>query len=434
MHPSVQDLFRTHWAITEDALLQVLRQALQRPAHALVTQEGERLPETRGGTIDRGIATIPVRGILSRYENFRTFFGRGTSYERLALDLTAAAENPQVRAILLAEDTPGGEVAGAQETAALIAQIDAVKPVFSHIDGDGNSAGYWLGSQAREIAMGSTAIAGSIGVRAVFEDFSKFDAKFGIETITIVSSQSPHKEVDPATDDGRARIQVLLDQLAGVFVADVARGRGVSEEVVLRDFGRGDVMVGAAAVTAGLADRVATFDEFHEELVAQHGARPRLLFPTTTGRTAAQPKEKSPMARPSAVTPDPEVSAAELEAAYPAQVASLCTAAGTAAATAERERILAIHGMAEAGLEQLITAAVGDPSCTAPMAAQRILEHQRAQRAAQLAALASERTDTPPAAPAPASEPSAEQALVTRAKATFRRINAHRATAQEKAS
>ena len=136
------------------------------------------------------------------------------------------------------------------------------------------------------------------------------------------------------------------------------------------------------------------------------------------------------MVRPSAVTPEPEVTAAELEAAYPAQVASLCTAAATAAATAERERILAIHAMAEAGLDTLIAAAVADPRCSAPMAAQRILEHQRAQREQQLAALAAEQTAAPPAAPAPTAEPSPEQAIVTRAKATFRQITA----AQEKAS
>lgn len=434
MHPSLQDLLRTHWAITEEALRQVLRQALQAPAVALVTRDAEPLPDTRAGRIDRGIATIPVRGILSRYDNFRSFFGRGTSFERLALDLTAAAEDPAVRAILLAVDSPGGEVSGTQETAALLAQIDAVKPVFAHIDGDGNSAAYWLASQAREIAMGNTAIAGSIGVMAVFDDFTKLDQKIGIETITIVSSQSPHKDIDPATPDGRARIQVLLDQLASVFVTEVARGRGVGEDVVLRDFGRGDVMVGAAAVAAGLADRIATFDAFHEELVAQHGTRARLLFPPPTGRLAAARKEKSPMARPSAVTPEPDVTAAELEAAYPAQVASLCTAAATAAATAERERILAIHAMAEAGLETLLAAAVKDPSCTAPMAAQRILEHQRAQRAQQLANLAAEQTAAPPAAPAPTAEPSPAQALVTRAKATFRLITAARDNAQEKAS
>jgi ClpP class serine protease len=57
-----------------------------------------------------------------------------------------------------------------------------------------------------------------------------------------------------------------------VFIAAVARGRGVSVEKVLSDFGRGDVLIGQAAVDAGLADSVGTLDSLLAELSAGDNA------------------------------------------------------------------------------------------------------------------------------------------------------------------
>jgi ClpP class serine protease len=52
-----------------------------------------------------------------------------------------------------------------------------------------------------------------------------------------------------------------VDDLAAIFVDAVALHRGVSADTVLSDFGQGGVFVGQHAVTAGLADRVGTFEQ-----------------------------------------------------------------------------------------------------------------------------------------------------------------------------
>ena len=78
----------------------------------------------------------------------------------------------------------------------------------------------------------------------------------GVRRVEIVSSQSPGKRGDPIDDDVLARLQVRVDDLAEIFLQDVARYRGVSADKVMQDFGQGDVLIGDKAVRAGMADRV----------------------------------------------------------------------------------------------------------------------------------------------------------------------------------
>lgn len=95
---------------------------------------------------------------------------------------------------------------------------------------------------------------GSIGVVSVFEKDD--DGK----TIEIVSSQSPNKRPDINTKEGRAKIQARVDELAEVFIAKIARNRGITAVDVVKNFGAGDVAVGQYAVRNGLADGLSSFE------------------------------------------------------------------------------------------------------------------------------------------------------------------------------
>src|SRR5690606_28594355 len=73
----------------------------------------------------------------------------------------------------------------------------------------------------------------------------------------------------PIEDAGRAQYQQMVDDLASVFLAEVARNRGVSIDDVQSRFGQGAVLVGARAVQAGLANRIATYEQLHADLIAR---------------------------------------------------------------------------------------------------------------------------------------------------------------------
>jgi ClpP class serine protease len=99
-------------------------------------------------------------------------------------------------------------------------------------------------------------------------DRTKADEARGVKTIEIVSSQSPKKRLSPTSSEGQTGDPGARRQLAGVFIDAVARNRAVSVDTVLADFGEGGVFVGEDAVTAGLADRVGSYEALQGELSA----------------------------------------------------------------------------------------------------------------------------------------------------------------------
>jgi ClpP class serine protease len=54
--------------------------------------------------------------------------------------------------------------------------------------------------------------------------------------------------------------------MADVFIGAIARNRDVAGEIVQTHYGGGDVMIGARAVEAGLADRVGSLEQLIQEL------------------------------------------------------------------------------------------------------------------------------------------------------------------------
>lgn len=212
------------------------------------------------------VGILPIQGPLIRYATMFSQVSGATSYDLLAQDFARMVDDPNVSAIILNIDSPGGEANGVSEFADQITAARGTKPIVAYVGGMGASAAYWLAAAADEIVISDTSILGSIGTIMSVTDTKEKDAKAGVKTYTIVSSQSPHKAVDASTEEGHTRLQVMVDSLSDVFIAKVAQNRGVDPETVMQNFGQGDVFVGQAAVTAGLADRVGSFEGLLAEL------------------------------------------------------------------------------------------------------------------------------------------------------------------------
>jgi signal peptide peptidase SppA len=253
------------WAITETALHTILEIAAREneSPQAVAAKLGRNLQNSYSATEREGVAIIPVTGPLFRYANLFTMISGASSYELLARDFSLALENPNIKAILLDIDSPGGEVNGVSELSNMIFEARGKKPIIAYASGDAASGAYWIASAADEIVVSETSALGSIGVVGVYRNKSAKETSGEIE---IVSSQSPNKRLDPASDSGRARIQSRIDSMADVFIGTIARNRGVDAKIVQDNFGGGDVMIGANAVAVGLADRVGSLERLIAEL------------------------------------------------------------------------------------------------------------------------------------------------------------------------
>ncbi|MEA2861897.1 MAG: hypothetical protein QOC72_3936 [Methylobacteriaceae bacterium] len=286
------------WAIEPGALQSIieLAEGVSTPAVALEAHRALALEGAQGARIRDGIAILDVYGPMFRRANILASIFQMSSYDVLRRDLQSAIDDPAVKGILLNVDSPGGEVNGASELAQAVFGARGRKPIVAYVGGQGSSAAYWLLSGADGIVVNETAQLGSLGVVATVTDRREADRMNGVVRHEIVSSQSPHKRADVATDAGRSRIQASVDSIADVFVAQVAQHRGVTRERVLSDFGRGDVFVGKAAVDAGLADEVGNFEQVLGSMVAgrKWGRKTAMVTsntsavrPLTTARTTA---------------------------------------------------------------------------------------------------------------------------------------------------
>lgn len=275
--PAVQALLAV--ALREVEPGELARQMHGRP-DALAFKDGVRRDDSRAMTVRDGVALIPIDGPIYRYADVFTEVSGGVTTEHLAKDLQRALDDPQVRAVLLVIDSPGGEATGINELSDAIYAARDRKPIWAYVEGYGASAAYWIASAASEIVVDDTALVGSIGTVFAVPDPAQRTSK----TIEFVSSQSPHKRPNPTTEAGKATLQELVDGLTEVFIAKVARNRGVSPDTVRQDFGQGGMRIGQAAVDVGMADRLGSFEGTLAQLAQQAAAVTRPATPTPSRR------------------------------------------------------------------------------------------------------------------------------------------------------
>lgn len=217
---------------------------------------------TQSTDAPRGVARIPVSGILIPKAGMMDQMSGGVSAEALGNTIKAAVNNPEVSSIVLDIDSPGGAVGGIPELADIVAQANQVKPVVAVANHEALSAAYWLASQAGSIIASPSARVGSIGVISRHEDQSGQQEQKGVKT-TLVSAgrfKAEGSPFEPLSEEGRAHLQDMVNSFYGMFVEAVARGRGVSAADVRDGFGEGRVVMAKDAMAMGLIDGIDTIE------------------------------------------------------------------------------------------------------------------------------------------------------------------------------
>lgn len=316
---------------------------------SLEARLGRPLQNTRAVTMRDGVALIPITGPIFRYANLFSEISGAVSLDVLATDLTRAIDDPSVKSIVLVLDSPGGQANGISEFAAMIRA--STKDVFAYVDGSAASAAYWIASAAKEIYISKTGEVGSIGAVVSIDTRGKREG-----VIEIVSSQSPNKRPDVATDAGRALIQARIDSFAQVFIEDVAAYRDISVEDVLSNYGQGDMRMGAEAVRLKMAERIATLEEVIAGLTGANSKGAKLIM--STENTA------------------PVITREYLAANH----ADLIAALQSEGATAERNRMLEVQAQSMPGHEALIATLMADGVTNGPQAAMQILAAEKTLR------------------------------------------------------
>ncbi|NQT41300.1 MAG: S49 family peptidase [Planctomycetes bacterium] len=247
-------------AITPDFLREMaVQMGCVVDASVVAAARKPRLPRVAGS-----IAVIPVTGVLSPRgpEGLLGLLFGGTGMDALGVAVDEMAANEAVGGIVLDIDSPGGTVSGTPELAEKIRQARAVKPVVAVANHTAASGAFWLGSQAEHFYATPSAEVGSVGVLAIFEDDTEAMAKEGIKLI-IISAGKYKSELweQPMGDEAIAAGKKHVDAYYDMFVADLAKGRGVTAAKVRAGFGEGRMVMAADAEAEGMIDGIATLDQ-----------------------------------------------------------------------------------------------------------------------------------------------------------------------------
>src|ERR1017187_7713608 len=178
--------------------------------------------------IEGGTAVIPVTGTLVNRGAYVGEDGSGfQSYEGLAYQIQAAADDPNVQSILLDIDSPGGEAAGMYALADTIRAARQTKNITALVDDMAASAAYGLAANATDIVVSQTSITGSIGVVMMHMDKSQEMQKLGRNVSFIYAGKNKvdGNQFGPLSVDVRASLQRDVNTFYDRFVETVAAGR-----------------------------------------------------------------------------------------------------------------------------------------------------------------------------------------------------------------
>jgi protease-4 len=178
---------------------------------------------------------------------------------RLREELTKAADDPDVRALLVRINSPGGTVTASD---IIHRELEAWKratgrPIVAVMLDVAASGGFYVALAADTIVAHPTSVTGSIGVIMITLNAEGLLQKIGLAAATIKSGErkdmgSPFRTL---TDEERKIFQSVIDGLHTQFVAKLAEGRKLPLGAA-RAVADGRIYTAQQALELGLVDRI----------------------------------------------------------------------------------------------------------------------------------------------------------------------------------
>ncbi|MBM4362465.1 MAG: signal peptide peptidase SppA, partial [Deltaproteobacteria bacterium] len=175
----------------------------------------------------------------------------------LAETLAEIRKDPNVGAVVLRVESPGGSSLASDVIWREVALTARVKPVVASFGQVAASGGYYVAAPATRIFANPLSITGSIGVFYGKADASGLLSKIGVDVETYKTN--PRADADslfrPFSADERTELERKVAQIYGLFVTRVAEGRKLSRDAV-DAVAQGRVWTGEQARDRGLVDEL----------------------------------------------------------------------------------------------------------------------------------------------------------------------------------
>jgi protease-4 len=200
---------------------------------------------------DQTIVAIPIEGLITD--------DSATQFDQF---LTAAAQDKNVKAVVLEIDTPGGMASAADAMHHRLERFKAENkiPVVVSMGSLATSGGYYLACGADYIFAEPSTMTADIGVLMPRFNVSDLMAKYGVKETTIVSTGAPYKNMgsmfEPEDPMATAYLQGLTDAIFEQFKKVVSDGRKGKLAADTTNIFNGRVYMAADALALGLIDKI----------------------------------------------------------------------------------------------------------------------------------------------------------------------------------
>lgn len=174
-------------------------------------------------------------------------------------ELRKFRENPNVKAIVLRIDSPGGGVVPSQEiySEVLKTRTEGRVKVVTSMGNLTASGGYYIAAATDRIVANPGTLTGSIGVIMELANVQGLLEKVGVQSVVIKSGK--HKDLASPfrtmSVEDRDILRTVLDDVHDQFIQAVAAGRAMKVDQV-RELADGRIFTGRQARTVKLVDEL----------------------------------------------------------------------------------------------------------------------------------------------------------------------------------
>ncbi len=223
--------------------------------YEIVTVGGDRRAET-------SILRLPIEGVIAE-EAAPLLGGAGGMVSRVRRALRAAARDESVKGILLDINSPGGGVTDSDEIRRLLLEFKREHPstqLVALLGDTAASGGYYIAAPCDYIIARPTTITGSIGVIISSYNVAEGLKKIGVEPITIVSEDTPYKDMlsttRPMRPEEAAKLRAIVQEMYERFVDVVDEGRPELDRDAVKRLATGEIYSARRAEQLGLVDQI----------------------------------------------------------------------------------------------------------------------------------------------------------------------------------
>lgn len=220
-----------------------------------INEDGQLDKNAKAGKKAGGVALVYVVGaIVTRNDGGASM----AASDDIAPAILDAVADPDIKAIVLRVDSPGGSPAASE---AILRALDKAqeqgKYVVVSMGATAASGGYWVAAHADRIFVSPTTITGSIGVVGGKFSLEETWKKLGVnwETVQWGDNADIWSINKPFDAQGAARMNAMLDNVYKNFIQRVAEGRDMTPQQIDL-IAKGRVWSGKRAIDVGLADEM----------------------------------------------------------------------------------------------------------------------------------------------------------------------------------